>query len=1198
MLAHETESRHSFAAWESAVVAAEPAVLFVEPRILRRVIKQDRRLTGIGFQVPHAHVYTIERERLLIIAERPELDLSPAAELPRNVILLPRAEMDESVASLTTDEALHWYWRQLFHARVHIALEEQLASRRLEETEIERRVRALGAGTFAEIRNVLVKDDLLPPVHTVATAYVEFAAVALELEWFAPAERQYVFPSVDDWDAVDALLSDVPDETLYHRTRPAGAPEHLRKSADLRLSDHEIPVLREARGAQTATSSARSLRLAWQADRAARMGNHVRAAILRMRGARYSFPERAREYRVGALRELEHLAARIADLLQLSREETLEWVAALGPLLEPASAGFRRVEARLLYDLQTACVSNERGLYHMSLWGWIWSGGKRALRRPLPLLQRVQVAKALRSATNRVPTVRLEAADRDRLEALLQGASERVDVQFRDSIRPEITDVLDRVGLVPQNVPERVSRRKLVEELLDRVVERGFINLGDLRDSLSQSDLKLADLSGVSELVLGDPLLRADRELAGRLEGVYRAGTVYLRMPQRLSSLAFGTRPGRWLTQYIILPFGGAYLGLEAIRHVVHWFTPAAARPSPSGFVGPMPHGLPPPETFSHGPDWRFFLWVACVGVLLLAVLHRPRFRAVLTRVLTRLWKTARHVVVDLPAELLRAPWVQRVLQSQTWGVVRNYALRPAVATLLVYAALTVLRFNVTRNLVIQVFLAADLFLNSPIGRYAEEWLTDLLVRAWHELRIRVLAALFNWVMDVFHQLIQWVERIIYAVDEWLRFRAGDPRSFVAVKVMLGAIWSVFAYVIRFCVTLLIEPQVNPIKHFPVVTVSHKILLPYTLTLSRLLLPLIGPIWAPTLATTVILLLPGVFGFLVWELKGNWRLYRANRPQSLVPMPVGSHGETIVALVRPGIHSGTLPKLFARLRHALADVRHTEHGRAARKQLAALQGVEVAVRRFVGRTLCELLREVGFQECESPQVGRVRLATNRIDVEILLGGAKGQRGKGAEGDDMGSVVERMTPLPGPPPAEARGEGERSDGVLLRFEDLSGWLTARMTRAGWARELDGSQRALFNAAVAGLYKRAGVDLVFEQMDVVLHNGFEIRELTPDGIIVVDREGVGLVASYDLRSTSRRLMAESSTADDVPWPTLDREEFLFGDSPLDWETWVSTWDAAAQGSVAPELERYPRVVSDGGASDERSRGMPGEAWGRTA
>ena len=53
-----------------AVREADRAALFIEPRILRRVIKQDQRLTGIGFQVPHAHVYTIDRERLLAIADR------------------------------------------------------------------------------------------------------------------------------------------------------------------------------------------------------------------------------------------------------------------------------------------------------------------------------------------------------------------------------------------------------------------------------------------------------------------------------------------------------------------------------------------------------------------------------------------------------------------------------------------------------------------------------------------------------------------------------------------------------------------------------------------------------------------------------------------------------------------------------------------------------------------------------------------------------------------------------------------------------------------------------------------------------------------------------------------------------------------------------------------------------------------------
>ena len=42
-----------------------------------------------------------------------------------------------------------------------------------------------------------------------------------------------------------------------------------------------------------------------------------------------------------------------------------------------------------------------------------------------------------------------------------------------------------------------------------------------------------------------------------------------MRLPQRLSSLAFGTPLGRFLTRYVAIPFGGAYLALEGIYHLI-----------------------------------------------------------------------------------------------------------------------------------------------------------------------------------------------------------------------------------------------------------------------------------------------------------------------------------------------------------------------------------------------------------------------------------------------------------------------------------------------------------------------------------------------------------------------------------------------------------------------------------------------------
>src|SRR4030095_209119 len=77
-----------------------------------------------------------------------------------------------------------------------------------------------------------------------------------------------------------------------------------------------------------------------------------------------------------------------------------------------------------------------------------------------------------------------------------------------------------------------------------------------------------------------------------------------------------------------------------------------------------------------------------------------------------------------------------------------------------------------------------------------------------------------------FKMLANWVERQLYAVDEWLRFRGGDSQGSLARKAILGLLWFPIAYVFRFVFYLLVEPQVNPVKHFPVVTVSHKLLLP------------------------------------------------------------------------------------------------------------------------------------------------------------------------------------------------------------------------------------------------------------------------------------------------------------------------------------------------------------------------------------
>src|SRR5688500_8051121 len=85
-----TESPSSIGSGElqRLLTAAEPAALLVPLRLLRRVIKQDRGIAGIGLQVPHRKTYVVGCDVLLAGADREELGIPAGRELPATVILL------------------------------------------------------------------------------------------------------------------------------------------------------------------------------------------------------------------------------------------------------------------------------------------------------------------------------------------------------------------------------------------------------------------------------------------------------------------------------------------------------------------------------------------------------------------------------------------------------------------------------------------------------------------------------------------------------------------------------------------------------------------------------------------------------------------------------------------------------------------------------------------------------------------------------------------------------------------------------------------------------------------------------------------------------------------------------------------------------------------------------------------------------
>ncbi len=437
-------------------------------------------------------------------------------------------------------------------------------------------------------------------------------------------------------------------------------------------------------------------------------------------------------------------------------------------------------------------------------------------------------------------------------------------------------------------------------------------------------------------------------------------------------------------------------------------------------------------------PGWFFFAAVLLLGTFLLLVIHHTIFRSWCAYALGSCWRIARRLVIDLPGRLVRSKLVQRLLQSQLYAALRSYLLRPLLFTVLISLPAYVSGRPLKAHVEFELFLLTALFLNTAVGRYVDEWLTDFMIRAWHELTVRVLAAMFYWVMETFHRLMVGLERILYSVDEWLRFRTGDHPVAEAAKLLAGTCWFFVSYIIVFVFTLLLEPQINPIKHFPVVTVSHKLILPTGPIFVKQLAPYIGAAKANTLVWSTIWMIPGVFGFLVWELKENWRLYAANRSRTLTPAPIGPHGESLVQLLRPGFHSGTLPKLFARLRHATRKAERTGNWKPVQQKQATLGRNQVATGHFAERELCTLLNRTAMGAVF--KVGKIQLATNRIQIELV-------------------------------------HGEQSEHALwLGWEELAGTLTATVVRAGWMASLSASQGNTLATALSAFFQRSGADQV--------------------------------------------------------------------------------------------------------------------------
>lgn len=1057
---------------QETLTSVEPAAVLVAPRVLERVIRQVYDLPGIAWHVPHRASCIVDRHVLFRHVEQDELEIAPEQLLPPTVILLARPSPEN--LSAPRPSVLRTYWRRLFHASVHLTLQQRATEENWGPTELQSRIHALGPAEFDEIRAVLLQDRYLPPKPDDRAVYFEFAAVYLEWQRFAPGLVAAYFPGLRDLSSVDALLAqDVDADGLLLRTRLPGAAEAVpRREGDEEATDYYRRLIRDAAAAEA-------------------RGNLVRSAIDRTRAARVAPAVLVRRTLDWATTDLQRLTVRLRQALMLTEAEANEWLRDLPALLDKADQGQSPPEAALLFDLQKICLDHERPLYTLGINEWIFSAGRRPIKRPLPCQRMVRTLRHLHSATSRLRDVRLADADRQHLAHLLRQASLAAEERMRSRFRPIITDSLHDVGLAPGNALEQTAFEKMVEEMLDRIASYGFLTFGDLRDTISRNSLKLPDLSDPPQFIAGDPLLRLDRRLAALLDGVYRPSEVYMRGLERLTALNFGTATGRLLTRYLTVPFGGAFVLCKAVTLALG-------------------------EMHVEVSTLAQMIAFAVTGFLLLGLFHSASLRQGIAQALASAGRSARALFIDLPARVVPLAWLRRALTSWPAQLCYWYVVKPAVVCAILWLCLPAA--FATAFGAVCVFVAVNFVLNARVGQAASQLVVSSLVSFYELLRAGLLPGLIRLIVSAFKQAVDAMDSLLFSVDEWLCFRSGDGWPSLVVRAILSVLWAPISYVARIYMLVLVEPAINPVK-MPASYIAAKLMVAFEPAMIAfgvgLLSPVTGAILANIIVWPTVWLSPDAFGFLFWEMKENWYLYRANRSPALRPVPVGPHNETMVQLLRPGFHSGTVPRLFSRLRHA----ERTTGSRAAESCKQSLHEIEVCVRLFVVRELAALLRQAPAWQRDLLSVGRVELSCNCIRVEL-----------------------RHSDFP-------------NQVTWLTFENRARWLVAGFQCAGWLPQLSREQRTPFVAALAMLYKLAGVDLVREQLAVSFPTA-HLVDIGAQGLVAWLDGGHAL--AYDLTAPGPVLPARDLAGSlPISQPAINASSLIFARTPLSWKDCAAAW-----------------------------------------
>jgi hypothetical protein len=1096
--------------FRARVLKPAEGVFLFHPRAMDRLITEHLSSAAQDISVPELTYYLMPCGPFLtgLESENPEaLAVIEGLNLPDYVILLPMPP-EQRLDQIGFTRLLRDYWARRFEAEVarawQTARDDNLDADRFGPVGL---TREIGALAFAEVRDLLTRDKVIPAGIGDAFVCRSFVALVTRLRYFSPGARGFFFPTIRDWRALDLWLIDsgldLPPSLqggrlpqLLERTRPdhrCGAPAYLpllpsglpygdsdpdfgyvRAGLHTRQADaqtegaarvlHRGPTepasnirMAEATGRPAPDVEARCLRVLQRASLLSRQdwrarardatlslagpvfdwllavpavrrqrradsgppgigselhlmlfGHAVRTAQRNELGDRYASAlvflalAQRRLRRIGepCIRESGTLEQTLAHRAVAAEEALTDLIAAkwkLSPRTtgelrtlvrrlgeDVVSSGSARAAQTLLRDLERVLLESRTTYYELRPVRWLASAGKVQLRRILPFQAQLKALRALDGATSRLELLGWSIDDLERFSVPLQELSDRLTERLATELRPHLRSALEEAGFAATNHREEVAAHKMREELLDVIQRRRHLKFTDVRDIVARNILRLPDPS-IEEILRGDRLARFDRAAARALPGVYKPGELYIKGLQQLGAPLFGTPRGRLILRHLVVPLGLAFLALKTLDLLVGLATSAG--------------------TAIHLTTW----WAVLVlGMLINGIAYTRVGRQWAQAILRGSWWTLRLLLFDGLRRLVRwGPVASLLATSLMRGLDRNLVKPLFVGILLILPFLGIgllidgLDVELGWSLFVLAFALGTLARNTPAGRRmldnAASATGQFLGRVNQTLVIGVVKELLHFFKEVTRRFDQALHRI----EELLSHHLGESRLQLVLKSLFLPVWKVMESVIQFYVTVLVEPQVNPIKHFPLVTIAHKLMLPFLPALTGLLVALTDPVLPKLIAypfvTVTILLAPGLAGFLVWELKENWKIYAANHAEArpvagtagpvqavrradlpstpIEPAVIGSHGETMRGMLRRGFHSGTLPKAFDRLRRVLRKEIRDERPdpqrlREAQRRLAE---VDRALCVFCDRELSYALR----RRCADPQCGLVRVETQR-----------------------------------------------------------------------------------------------------------------------------------------------------------------------------------------------------------------------------